>query len=397
MNLIFFFGAFYMNYYRSIIIFISFTCSVLSATDFTICSYNCGGLSDHYDYVRAAGMQKLMQERYIAEPGYMSLNEKIQQLALKILFTRDSQDKLSAQQEWNQKGYQHIFENLTAAPTDTNSPNAAWYQKVDQMITSYKIRPISIFDEEVDQILDEHLKDISKNNASRSQLLKEVRATMAKRIFAHYLKYDIICLQEADYLDDSMFPKGYEVLFAETPYSKNGIAWNKDRFELVETIGNIIGRAFAIQLLDKESNKTILVASGHITGCNPYRIEKNQETGAIDSAKGDTELQSIVELLENHGADFMLIGMDSNVTSLHPRLNILNNAGFQIDYENYIEPTCTNPYQVLNTRIDWIALKSSSTNVASVVNIPVLNVGLNSIQTNISDHKPIAAKVKYAQ
>jgi len=30
---------------------------------------------------------------------------------------------------------------------------------------------------------------------------------------------------------------------------------------------------------------------------------------------------------------------------------------------------------------------------ASIMNIPVLNVGLNSIQNNFSDHKPIAAKI----
>ena len=60
-----------------------------------------------------------------------------------------------------------------------------------------------------------------------------------------------------------------------------------------------------------------------------------------------------------------------------------------------MEPTCTNPYQVLNTRIDWIALKSPNAKAVSVTNIPVLSVGLNNIQTNISDHRPIAAKIAY--
>jgi hypothetical protein len=70
--------------YKYIINFLSFTCSVLTASEFTMSSYNCGGLSEHYDYLRAASMQKLMQERYIAEPENMSLNEKIQKLALKL-------------------------------------------------------------------------------------------------------------------------------------------------------------------------------------------------------------------------------------------------------------------------------------------------------------------------
>jgi hypothetical protein len=68
-------------------------------------------------------MEKLMQERYIAEPENMSLNEKIQTLALKILFSPDSVDKALAQQEWDLKGYQEIFERLTAAPTDRGSLN----------------------------------------------------------------------------------------------------------------------------------------------------------------------------------------------------------------------------------------------------------------------------------
>lgn len=387
-----------MNLFKAIIFLgILLIFSFLSAAEFTISSYNCGGLSSHYDYLRASSMQKLMQERYSAEPENMVLNEKIQKLALKILFASgDSQEKLLAQQKWDQKGYQYLFEQLTAAPTDLNSPNIIWNQKADDIISSYKIRPVVIHDEEVNQMLNDHMRDLTgKKSAKTSQLLQKTRLTMAKRIFAHQLKYDIICLQEADYLDSSLFPKQYEVLFAETSHSKNGVAWNKERFELIETIGNIMGKAFAVQLLDKETGKTLLVASGHITGCNPYRIEKDQITGIIDSAKGDAELQTIVKLFNEREADLMLIGMDSNVTSLHPRLSILKDAGYQIDYENYLEPTCTNPYQVLNTRIDWIALKSSHAKNVSVTNIPVLNVGLNSIQTNMSDHKPIAAKIKY--
>lgn len=381
-----------MNYYRSFLVLIFFTCSVLSATEFTVCSYNCGGLSDHYDYLRAACMQKLMQERAIAEPENMSLNEKIQTLALKILFSSDPDERFSAQQEWDQKDYQHLFEYLTAPPTATVSPNAIWNQKADRMITSYKIRPVVIDDDEVIQMLGEHLQyPMNNKEAEAAQLLKDVRGTMAKRIFAHHLKHDIICLQEADYLEESMFPSSYEVLFAGSTHSKNGIAWNKNRFEYIETLGNIIDRAFVIHLLDKESGKTLLVASGHLSGCNPFHIETNHET--MDSAKGDGELRAILELFDHYDADLKLIGMDSNVTSLHPRLNILKDARYQIDYENFLEPTCTNPHQVLNTRIDWIALKSSQK--TSVTNIPVLSVGLNSIQTNISDHKPIAAKIKF--
>jgi hypothetical protein len=137
----------------------------------------------------------------------------------------------------------------------------------------------------------------------------------------------------------------------------------------------------------------VLAASGHLTGCNPYRIDTHPETGLSDAVKGDNELRGIIEYLNENEADLMVIGMDSNVTPLHPRLNILKEADYQIDSDNYIEPTCSNPHLGLDTRIDWIAIKSDNTDTISISNIPVLHVGLNSLQTNISDHKPIAAKI----
>ncbi len=83
--------------------------------------------------------------------------------------------------------------------------------------------------------------------------------------------------------------------------------------------------------------------------------------------------------------------MDSNVTATHPRLQLLKQAGYTLDADRFLEPTCTNPAVLLNTRLDWIAVKTESP--MAVHNIPVLNVGLNSPQTNISDHKPIASRV----
>ncbi|HEY4832482.1 MAG TPA: endonuclease/exonuclease/phosphatase family protein [Waddliaceae bacterium] len=378
---------------RLILLSFVLSTSFVFSTEFTISSYNCGGLSNHYDYLRAASMQKLMQERYIAEPENMAQNERIQKLALKILFSQDLEEKTSAQREWDQKNYQEIIKHLVVAPTEPDSLNARWNQKADNMITSYKIRPVVIHDDEVNQLLKEHVQDLIRDGKAETfELLQEARAIMAKRIFSHHLKFDIICLQEADYLDISMFPEHYEIFFADTAHSKNGIAWNKERFELIDTIGDIMGRAFAVKLIEKESGKSILVASGHISGCNPYSIQADLKSGISDAEKGDSEIRKIIEIFDVQDSDIMIVGMDSNVTSLHPRLSILKEAGYRLDYDNYLESTCTNPYQVLNTRIDWIFLKSKDS--ASITNIPVLDVGLNSIQTNISDHKPVAAKVK---
>jgi len=248
-----------------------------------------------------------------------------------------------------------------------------------------------IHDTEVTEMLMDHLFDLTHGKKlPLSMLLTEARSIMAKRAFAHHLKYDILCLQEGDYLDASLFPENYEVLFSESGHSKNGVAWNKDRFTLLEVLGDIESKAFIVSLQDKENQKIVLVASGHFTGCNPY-IAHIDANGILDSAKGDAELQSVLQVLEETNADVKLIGMDSNVTSLHPRLNLVKDAAYALDSENYLEPTCSNPHLVLNTRIDWIAVKGD----ASITNIPVLNVHLNHMQTNISDHKPIAAKVTY--
>lgn len=349
-----------IQFMKLIVIILSFTLSILSAGELTIASYNCGGLTEHYDYLRACAMQKVMEERYKEEPENMAYNEKVQRLALKRLFTKGKQL------------YDPVFENLTSSPMAPGSINAIWYEKANQMISSYKIRPVNIADDEVLEMLNEHMGQAN---------LTEVRAKMAKSIFNHHLKFDIICLQEADYLDASLFPTHMQLLISN---SKNGVAWNKERFQLIEAIE--MDKAYGVLLQDNASGKKILVASGHISGCNPFRIENG------DSQKGDQEIQNLLALFEKKKADLKIIGMDSNVTALHPRLKILKNAGYKLDYENFLEPTCASPYQVLNTRIDWIFLKG---NHASITNIPVLSVGLNNMITNISDHKPIAAKVTF--
>lgn len=369
--------------------------SSLPATEFTISTYNCGGLTNHYDYLRAASMQKIIQERHNAEPDVMALNKRVQQVALKILFSNDTKEVTRAQTYWNKNELDKALKELSADPTNSASVHHKWNKKINRTISGHRIRPITITDSEITQMINDHVADITKGKkGSFEQLLTETRAIMAQRIFQHHLKYDIICLQEADYLNASMFPHNYEVVFSNTDHSVNGIAWNKDRFEQIETIGNIMGRAFAMQLMDKYTGKTVLVASAHLTGCNPFSVTvTNSKTHATDADKGNNELSTVIDLFEQYDADMKIIAMDSNVTSTHPRLKLLKNGNYILDAHSFLEATCSNPNQVLNTRIDWIALRSNTP--ATVSNIPVLGVGLNSIQTNMSDHKPIAAKIQY--
>lgn len=377
--------------------FICLLLNSLSAAEFTISSYNCGGLSDHYDYLRAVSMEKVMQGRYLAEPEAMSQNEKIQRLALKILFAKEKKEETEAREEWKNKHCRALVRKLMADPTAKNSPNAIWHKKAEEAITSYKVRPVVIHDKKVNQTLGGHLRGLTGRfdaKVKNADLLQEARHMMAKKIFDLHVNHDIIALQEANYLDPSVFPSHYEVLFSNGGHLKTGIAWNKHKFELIEQIEEPSEKALVLLLRAKESEKTVLVASAHLTGCNPFGVLKNPTTGQADSAKGDAELQAIVALFEVQEADVKVIAMDSNVTSLHPRLKILKKGKFMLDYDNFIDPTCANPYQVLNTRIDWIAFKCKSSE-GQIANIPVLSVGLNNHQTNMSDHAPIAAKIRY--
>lgn len=375
----------------------TFTCS-LGAADFSVCSYNCGGLTDHYDYIRALSMQKLMQKRYDAEPEEMALLEKIQQTALTILFSPYSIEREYAQKRWEKKNYSTLLHKLTSDPQDPKSLNKSWHDQSESIVTSYKIRPVEIYDEEICTILEEHLEDLVHASASSpclslNEKLSIVRTRMANRIFKHQLKYDIIALQEADYITPSSIPPGYAYLFSDSPHSTNALIWNQNRFELLDEIANSGSRFFVVKLRELSSGKTLLVATAHLTGCNPFRMVINTKTAVPDSLKGDEELKVLLSIMEAHEADYKIIAMDSNVTATHPRLALLKQSGYQLDYKRFLEPTCTNPSQVLDTHIDWIALKTDQQR-CRLSNIPVRGIGLNSPQTNISDHKPVAALIR---
>lgn len=358
-----------------------------NAASFTISSYNCGGLSDHYDYIRAAAMQKLTQERYNAEPSTMAFCERIQQLALKSLFSKNREELHRAMVEFQK--HQHFFKHITKPPTNDSSPNTFWHNKSEKFLTSYRVRPIIINDQEVQRMLQHHITDLAGEGDFSTQLTK-ARQIMARRAFKHQLKYDIICLQETAYITQEMFPERYKVEFGGD--GELAIAFNTHRFNFIEVIGTVMQRNFVVKLQEKESGKMVLVASGHLTGCSPFQSIVQADTQEEDSIKGDNELRAVLDLFETTDAVIKVIAMDANVAATHPRLRILKDYGYDLDSDNFLEPTCTNPYLVLNTRIDWIAMRSK-VSYSSITNIPVLGIGLNSIETNMSDHKPIAARI----
>lgn len=77
----------------------------LGAADFSVSSFNCGSLPYHLCYIRAVCMQKLMQERYNTEPHPLIQLEKIEQLALTLLFSTDVSERQAAQEEWHNGDY----------------------------------------------------------------------------------------------------------------------------------------------------------------------------------------------------------------------------------------------------------------------------------------------------
>lgn len=384
------------------IIFI-FTLTLLNfsyAASITVASYNCGGIRDHYDYLRAVSLQQLIQERYNKEPLILAEYARAQETKLIELFAPIG---LSHQQHiLNYKVYGHVIElnHIVQHPYKENSINKKWREKSEKIITTHLIRPIVIYDHTTQDLLNRHIRDTLKANEvdethlSLNEKLDIVRSIMAEDIFANHMTYDVIALQEADYLYQELFPENYSIEFSDQTNNLNAIAWDTTKLKLVEKVDQISNRHFSLVLEHIETGKTLLVTSAHLTGCNPFEIEYNDK-GIADSLKGDDQLAQAVTQMGSIEADIKVIAMDSNVTAMHPRMRLLKNLGYMIDYTNYLYPTCTSPWQILDTRIDWIAVDNLMPLKTKIVNIPIHNVGLNSITTNISDHKPVASRIDF--
>lgn len=365
-----------MKFPVSFIFILLSSSGLFGLTEFTIGSYNSGGLPDHYDYLRAAATAPLIAERYDEEKGKMMLNEKAQMLALQMLFAEESsKTKKLAQKKWEK--IKKRFYRLVG-----DKENVSWRKKAENMITPHRERPIVIHDERITSTLTQFLNGSS---------LKEKRLAMARELFKKKLRFDILCLQEANDLEELSFPEDYAILFAKNSKLKNAVAWNTKRFRLIDSSEPADVRSLIIRLQDLLTGEVVAIASAHLKGSHPYH--RVIVAGGWDSKQGDEELKSILNMLESSPAAIKLIGMDANVTAMHPRLQLLSEKGYRVDFNNALYPTCTNPELLLNTRIDWIAIQSKMQ--VNIVNLPIQDVHLNDITTNISDHKPIAARVSY--
>jgi hypothetical protein len=388
---------------------------------FTVCSFNCGG--QPLDWPRTAVMEKLMTQRYSLEKNSMSINDKVQKAAL--FFFNFSLSTITPL-DWN-----NAFTQLHESALDWHNvfeefrgTSLYWRKRLINSITPLETIPVKIIDPDIASSFQKIIEDLrpektkhlpkegkcleTLNQHKRVRLspeekeilekrkkereILEARETLAKKIFSK-LNYDILCLQEGQYLKSSMFSEKFHVL-SSPGCVKLGIAWNKERFDLEEMIYDVCDRAFAVQLYDVQDGKRILIVSAHLKGCDPF--SSVVENAGYDSQKGDYELFQIINFFNQRPADINIIGMDSNVTALHHRLGFLWNEGFQLDAENHLYPTCTNPQLMLNTRIDWIAMRINNGLQANITNLKIKKIGLNDPKTNISDHRPIAARISIA-
>lgn len=352
---------------------------------FTFSSYNLGCLRDHYDYMINARMSILIGERLSLEPMEMALIETIQEVACRRFLSKDSVIRQNAERQWCEFGYEEKLEKLFLPPGSEGSIHQKWYERSQAMMSDFKTFPIEINDSRITEIVKKQAGGLGFDD-----ILAE-RQRLYQKIVRDTLGTDILCFQEADYMPGDLLPFGYASIASNRGKMIQRIAWNTSRFELVQNIGDIAKeKGLVVILRDKTTAKTVAVAAAHLQGCNPFQRVFDLN-GIPDSKKGDEQLLLVIQALDQTKADVQIIGMDANVTALHPRLKILLDKGYELDGEHFFETTCSSPYFICNTRLDWIAAKG-----ASIINVPVKSVNLNSLCTNPSDHKPIAAKVHYA-
>ncbi len=430
---------------------------------FTVSSYNIGGLisrgGTHYDRAMAASMAEVMRVRRLVdvEVGDMSAIEGLQGLFLKTLFSSNQQEVADAvgqrDREYN-SDLQWYFKNGRQVRNQKASNH------LRSILGSYRGQghAFTVFSEKVRRAL---AMPLSSQRESEDAACKN----KIKEIFRDSLHQDIICIQEANWINHEMFASSkYDSIFTTsassesraTQPSRKGIAWNRDRFAFVKPIESIEKRAIAVQLRDKINNKIVSVVSALVSGCDPFsprevvrkvlreveNLSLSDQIGAdpaaatsssgknrvgdssgvphgaeveegmfepkasgapanmveerkYDSTRGDEELRDIFLKLEEEESDLVVIGTDLNVTSLHPRMRMFRNFGYQLDYINEIYPTCTAQSYCLDARLDWIFVKPRNDLRVSIRNLPIDTVGLNDLRTNVSDHKPVASEVSY--
>ncbi|NGX36099.1 MAG: hypothetical protein K1000chlam1_00936 [Candidatus Anoxychlamydiales bacterium] len=245
-------------------------------------------------------------------------------------------------------------------------------------------------------------KRYGKEIPERDDGLFEMRDKIAKSAFEKLTfvegigdisKPDIVCFQEIGDVErdntenriKAWMGKEYELI---SDGIDAAIAFNKNRFKLLNSERASGGRNYAIaNLEDQTTKKTYLVASSHISG---FPLD-DPTRGLADT--GDQELRGLLDKLKTYPKnDGMILGVDLNETpSIHnKRIEMIEKEGFNRDSSDDAFATNYNPFINTNIKIDYIFTKGfENTALTSASHPPLENP-----DENPSDHSIVVNKLQ---
>lgn len=243
--------------------------------------------------------------------------------------------------------------------------------------------------------------------------IKAHRDSKIKAIFSEHPS-DIYFLQEAGGEELERLKSWYEGETIEIVQDNDPvIGYNKDRFEVINSIkgGNL--NYLIVDLWDKTNNKCIRAVSVHLTSAgNPLNPDPRE------AQQGDEDLQMILgQLAERemqHPADAVIIGLDANAPKEYTgRIGALIEKGFVSDpssrdtgalikgyVEQYVDKVIDgeikrerqNLYGA-QAKIDHICAKEMKSRVEILRSDRENTVPLLDLRENPSDHRPVLATV----
>lgn len=356
------------------------------------------------DFWAARIVNALYSEREVEESSDMAKLAKVQDVALRALCGKPKE------------GDEVIDKDIKGIISDAN--NQPWKDKrIKRLAQSTEenekmgnlnpdgspVKHFVVAKDQIKKVADDIAKETKEAPVYGWKALSSKVEKYRQEMFAKYMQQfaveegsDIIALQECGGYVSSpaelkkRLPKGYSVKLSDgkkRAAGGDGIAFNTERFEFKKKLdigkdGKGNERGIAVKLYDKITQKTVVVASAHLAGCNPFHDKKG------DGTAGTTLFANMLDAMDKAKADIQIVAMDSNVTATHPRLKELPKHGYKLDCEHHVYPTCVNPLSILNTRLDWIAVKSKD-GKGTIENAQIKGVD----KMELSDHKPIAAMV----
>lgn len=259
------------------------------------------------------------------------------------------------------------------------------------------IEPITVWswnyggDGEFVKMSDRHKKEIPERDEDLYPMRDRIAETAFERLtsvvgIGFISKPDIVCFQEiGDVKKNDTENRIKAWMGEEYELISDGIdaaiAFNKNRFKLLNSESSSRGRNYAIaNLEDLTTKKIYLVASSHITG---FTLDNPAKRDLADT--GDQELRDLLNQLNTYPkTDKVILGVDLNEPpSIHnKRIEMIESEGFNRDSSADSFPTNYNPYIKTNIKIDYIFTKGfENTALTSASHPPLENP-----DENPSDH-----------